>query len=117
MSGTSGISDARREEWSEESELSSSGWLASLPHEETESRGVTLEGTLPSIEELAGGVVVIPTPAEGEAAAWSENFPPSCSPHVGSGTGRGEGAESEDKRMGASGMSPIAGRGVMRDGE
>jgi hypothetical protein len=79
--------------------------------------GVTLEGLLPSKEALAEGVVASPpTAGRGEAAAWSVISPASCFPRARAGTGRGEEVESEDKTMGASGKSPAAGRGVMRDG-
>jgi hypothetical protein len=115
MLGTSGISEDRREEWVDGSELSSKGWPTSLPQEETESTGVTLERILPSIEVLAEGAVASPPGMNGgEADARLVISVASCAPRGETRMGGGRGvSESEDRMMGASGRSPRAGSGVV----
>jgi hypothetical protein len=116
MLGTSGISEERKEECAEGVELTSSGWLTSLPHEETESMGVTLEGaSLPN--GASSESITSPVLGEGDAGACSLVITASCVP-AGKGAaiaGGGE-SESEDRMMGALGMSPTAGNGEMREG-
>jgi hypothetical protein len=116
MSGTSGISEDRKEEWVDGSELSSKGWPASLPQEETESIGVTLEGMLPSIEMLADGAAASPPDVNGGEADARLVISGASRGKTRSGEGRVV-SESEDRMMGVLGRSPKAGRGVMREGE
>jgi hypothetical protein len=79
MFGTSGISEERREECAEGVELTSNGWSTSLPHEETESMGVTFEGaSLPNGATSESNTT--PVLGEGDAGACSLVITASCVP-------------------------------------